>query len=96
METPDSILDGMGKLTLALLCLSALGAPVTGSVQEPERTGDDQKGRSSQEEREPELPTLDVTITVTARPASSTPHSVTVIDRDTIEDSGARTVGEVL
>ncbi len=96
METPDSILDGMGKLTLALLCLSALGAPVTGSVQEPERTGDDQKGRSSQEEREPELPTLDVTITVTARPASSTPHSVTVIDRETIDDSGARTVGELL
>ncbi len=96
METSNSILEGLGKLTLSLLCLSALGAPVTASVQQQERTGDDRKGDSSQEEREAELPTLDVTITVTARSPSSTPHSVTVIDRETIDDSGARTVGELL
>ncbi len=86
----------MGKPTLVLFCLSALAVPVTASVQEPERTGDDPDARSSQEEREPELPTLDVTITVSARSPSSTPQLVTVIDRETIDDSGARTVGELL
>ena len=42
------------------------------------------------------MPTLDVTITVSARSLSSTPQVVTVIDRDMIDDSGARTVGELL
>ena len=86
----------MGKLTPALLCLSPLVVPVKASVQEPKRTEDDPEARPSQKEREPELPTLNVTITVSARSPSSTPQVVTVIDRDTIDDSGARTVGELL
>ena len=90
------ILDGMGKLTLALLCLSPLVVPAKASVQEPKRTEDDPEARPSQKERDSELPTLNVTITVSARSPSSTPQVVTVIDRDTIDDSGARTVGEVL
>ena len=85
----------MEKLTLALVCMFAVALPVAASVQQPERE-DDPEARSSQEEREPEVPTLDVTITVSARSPSSTPQVVTVIDRDTIDDSGARTVGELL
>lgn len=96
MEASARIRDGLGKLNLGLLCLSALVVPVKASVQEREVTEDEPQARSSQEEHEPELPTLDVTITVTARSPSSTPQLVTVIDRETIDDSGARTLGELL
>ena len=85
----------MEKLTLALAYMFAVALPAAASVQQQERE-DDPEARSSQEEREPEVPTLDVTITVSARSLSSTPQVVTVIDRDTIDDSGARTVGELL
>ncbi len=42
------------------------------------------------------VPTLNVALTVYARELASTPQSVTVIDRRLIEDSGARTVGDLL
>ena len=85
----------MEKLTLALAYMFAVALPAAASVQQQERE-DDPEARSSHEEREPEVPTLDVTITVSARSLSSTPQVVTVIDRDMIDDSGARTVGELL
>ncbi len=45
---------------------------------------------------EPTVPTLHVGLTVYARDLAITPQAVTVIDRRVIEESGARTVGDLL
>ena len=86
----------MGKFALAVWCLGILIAPVTSSDQKPKQTKNDLKSSSDEEDSEPELPKLEVTVTVSARSPDSIPHLVTTIESETIDDSGARTIGELL
>ena len=87
----------MSARSSAALCLcmflwGGLAAAAETGADRPVQPTDKQV--ASLDKAEP--PTLNVALTVYGRELDSHPQSVTVIDRRTIEDSGAKTVSELL